>query len=99
MEVYSGGLIAKILLVLSLVMAEKKMKSFGPSPEQRERRAKEEKIAQLLHDFEVEFQVYKIRKSDEMRGIVRPIETMILDLLEVYREMGLNPSDLLESPK
>jgi hypothetical protein len=81
-------------------MTEKrKLKSFGSSPEQRERREKEDRISQLLHDFEVEFQVYKIRKSDEMRGIVRPIETMILDLLEVYREMGLNPSDLLESLK
>ena len=75
---------------------KKKARSFGPSPEQRERKEREERIAQLLHDFEVEFQIYKIRKADEMRGIVLPIEIMILDLLGVYREMGLHPEAILD---
>ena len=77
-------------------MAEKKAKSFGPSPEQREQKAKEERITRLLHDFEVEFQVYKIRKADEMRGIARPIEIMLFDLMQVHRLLGLNPSVLLD---
>ncbi len=72
----------------------KKARSFSEVVAEHNRK---EGITRLLHDFEVEFQVYKIRKSDEMRGIANPIRKMLLDLLEVYQGLGYNPSNLLEN--